>query len=79
MSITLYELEDCPYCIDVADKLRELDVEYESEWVEALHSRRNEVKRLSGQRLVPVLVDEERGVTMPESANIVEYLEKNYA
>ena len=79
MSITLYELEGCPYCIKVADRLQELDVDYESVWVEGLHSKRNEVKRISGQREVPVLVDEETGVTMPESDNIIDYLDTTYA
>jgi len=37
------------------------------------------VKRISGQRGVPVLIDEERGVTMSESANIVEYVERSLA
>lgn len=79
MTITLYELEGCPWCIKVADRLQELDVEYDTVWVDRLHSERNEVKRVSGQRQVPVLVDEERGVTMPESANIIEYLDATYA
>jgi glutaredoxin len=79
MAITLYQLEGCPYCELVADELDEQDVEYESVWVEGLHSKRNEVKRVSGQRAVPVLVDEERGVTMAESENILEYVEQTLA
>ncbi|WP_440990600.1 glutaredoxin family protein [Haloarchaeobius baliensis] len=79
MSLTLYQLEGCPWCETVADKLDELGLEYESIWVEALHSERDEVKRVSGQRAVPVLVDSAHGVTMNESANIVEYLETTYA
>jgi glutaredoxin len=79
MSITLYELEGCPYCITVAEALQEADVDYDTEWVEGLHSKRNEVKRVSGQRAVPVLVDEERGVTMAESENILEYVERTLA
>jgi len=78
MSITLYELDGCPYCETVADRLDELDVDYESVWVESLHSERDEVKRVSGQRAVPVLVDENRGVTMAESERILEYLERSY-
>lgn len=78
MSITLYELDGCPWCEKVADTLAELGVEYESVWVEGLHSKRNEVKRVSGQRLVPVIVDEETGVTMAESANIIDYLKTTY-
>ncbi len=79
MSITLYQLDGCPYCEKVADRLDELGIEYETEWVEAMHSQRNEVKQVSGQRGVPVIVDESTGVTMAESANILEYIETSYA
>jgi len=79
MSLTLYQLDGCPYCERVADRLDELDVEYETEWVEALHSKRDEVKRVSGQRGVPVLIDEDRGVTMAESERILEYIETSLA
>ena len=77
--VTLYELDGCPYCEAVADRLEELDIEYESVWVDALHSERDEVKRVSGQRQVPVLVDGEYGVTMAESERILDYLETTYA
>lgn len=77
--VTLYRLEGCPYCEFVVDRLEELAVDYESVWVEGLHSRRNEVKRLSGQRQVPVVVDDERGVTMAESEHILDYLDSTYA
>ncbi|QIB75272.1 glutaredoxin [Halogeometricum borinquense] len=79
MSITVYALDGCPYCEKVHDALEEHGVEYETEWVEALHSERNEVKRVSGQRSVPVLVDDERGITMGESDNIVQYIERTLA
>ena len=78
MSITLYQLDGCPYCEKVADRLDELGIEYETIWTEALHSKRNEVKRVSGQRGVPVLVDDEHGVTMPESDRILEFAERSY-
>ena len=79
MGRTLYQLDGCPYCEKVADRLDELDVEYETKWVEALHSKRDEVKRVSGQRGVPVLVDEDHGVTMAESERILEFAEQTYA
>jgi len=78
MSKTLYRLDGCPFCEKVADRLDELGVEYESVWVEALHSQRNEVKEVSGQRGVPVLIDEEYGVTMAESDRILEFVEESY-
>jgi glutaredoxin len=79
MALTLYALDGCPWCEKVHDSLKEHAIDYETAWVEGLHSKRNEVKRVSGQRGVPVLVDEERGVTMSESANIVEYVERTLA
>jgi len=75
MSITLYQLDGCPFCEKVADALDDHGLDYETIWVEAPHSERNEVKRVSGQRGVPVIVDEGRGVTMAESDNILEYVE----
>jgi len=79
MSITLYSLDGCPYCEKVEAALETNGVEYSTRWVEALHSGRNEVKRVSGQRAVPVLVDETRGVTMAESENILQYVERTLA
>ncbi len=79
MSVTLYRLEGCPYCERVVDRLDELGVEYHSVWVEAMHSLRNHVKDVSGQRQVPVLIDEEYGITMAESARILEFVDKTYA
>ncbi|MFA9518683.1 glutaredoxin family protein [Halopenitus sp. H-Gu1] len=76
MAITLYALEGCPWCDAVQEALEAVDVEYAIEWVDPLHSDRDAVKRVSGQRAVPVLVDDERGVTMAESANIETYVER---
>jgi glutathione S-transferase len=75
---TLYQLEGCPYCERVVDRLDALGLDFESVWVEGLHSRRTEVRRVSGQRSVPVLVDDERGVTMAESERIMTYLDRTY-
>ncbi len=76
--ITLYRLQACPFCERVVRVLKELDIPYRSRFVEARHSRRNAVKRLTGSRTVPALVDERTGVTMSESGNIVEYIETTY-
>jgi glutaredoxin len=78
MSRTLYRLEGCPFCELVVDELEKLDLDYESVWVEGRHSNRNEVREVSGQRVVPVLIDENYGVTMAESERIIEFLETSY-
>ena len=78
-NLILYELEGCPYCAKVISKLDELGLEYESRMVPRAHSQRTEVEAVSGQTGVPVLVDEEHGVEgMPESDDIVAYLERTY-
>lgn len=76
--ITVYRLQACPFCERVVRKLDEYDLDYQSRFVEPMHSDRNVVKRLSGSRTVPVIVDENTGVTLSESANIVEYLDTTY-
>ena len=76
--ITLYRLQACPFCERVVRVLDEYDLDYRSRFVEPMHSDRNVVQRLSGKRTVPAIVDESTGVTMSESANIVEYLERTY-
>ncbi|MCX2817884.1 MAG: glutathione S-transferase [Methanobacteriota archaeon] len=74
----LYRLQACPFCERVVRVLDEHGVDYESRFVEPLHSERDAVRRVSGSRTVPVLVDPETGATLTESENIVEYVEKYY-
>ena len=76
--ITLYRLHGCPYCERVVDRLDRYDLDYRSVFVDPMHSERDVVKRASGGRSVPVIVDETTGVSMPESGHIVEYLDRTY-
>lgn len=77
--LVLYELQGCPYCAMVREKLAELELEYESRTVPRVHHERTEVQERSGQTGVPVLVDETNGVEgMSESTRIIEYLEETY-
>lgn len=78
-NLELYELSGCPYCTKVTKKIDELGLDYESHEVPSSHSKRTEVKEISGQTGVPVLVDHDNGIDgMPESSDIVEYLEETY-
>lgn len=77
-AITLYRLQACPFCERVVRKLDEYGLDYDSRFVEPMHSDRDVVKRESGVRTVPVIVDENTGLTTAESANIVEYLDATY-
>ncbi|WP_302082190.1 glutathione S-transferase N-terminal domain-containing protein [Salinibaculum rarum] len=77
-AMTLYRLQACPFCERVVRLLEAYDLDYQSRFIEPMHSERNAVKRLSGKRTVPALVDDNTGVTLTESANIVSYLETTY-
>ena len=77
-SMTLYRLQACPFCERVVRVLEEYGLEYDSRFVEPMHSARDAVKRLTGKRTVPALVDDTTGVTLTESATIVSYLETTY-
>jgi len=78
LTVTIYRHVGCPYCERVVRRARDLGVEYRSRFVVPTHSDRDVVKRVAGTRAVPVLVDDATGVTMAESANLVEYLERTY-
>lgn len=72
---TLYRLQACPFCERVVRTLADLDLEYDSRFVLPRHSECDAGKREAGDRTVPVLVDEQTGVTMAESGHIVDCLE----
>ncbi|MFB6167841.1 MAG: glutathione S-transferase N-terminal domain-containing protein [Haloferacaceae archaeon] len=76
--IVLYRLQACPFCERVVRVLDDLGLDYRSRFVEPMHAERDVVKRLTGKRTVPAVVDERTGVTMSESANIVDYLRATY-
>jgi glutathione S-transferase len=77
--LELYRLAGCPYCAKVERKLDELELEYEAHNVNPFRFLRSEVKDVSGQSGVPVLVDSAHGVEgMTESDEIVSYLERTY-
>jgi len=74
VALKLYHLEDCPFCEKVRLSLKRMALEFEGVLVRP--NDRAEVERISGQKLVPVLYDEE-GV-MPDSTRILRYLVARY-
>ena len=72
----LYNAEWCYYCKRVRDKLDALGLEYELIEVPVFHSMRKEVKEVSGQTSVPVLVDGD--VVLDDDDAIIPYLEEHY-
>ncbi len=72
----LYNLNACPYCIMVRDKLKELNLEYETINVPPSHRDRHEVFKVSGQYFVPVLVDDT--TILDDEEKILPYLDEKY-
>ena len=79
MNLTLYALEGCPDCESVMASLEVIDASYSVRWVDARFSSRDAVKRVSGQRSVPVLVDEASGAVLATQSGIEAYIERTVA
>ncbi len=75
--IKLYNLEHCPYCRRVREKLSELNLEYEKIDVPREKSERQEVIAVSGQPSVPVLVDGDV-IIADDDDKAIAYLEGKY-
>jgi glutathione S-transferase len=74
--LTLYNNEFCMECRVVREKLAELQLSYYCINVNPIKTNRHNVFKLTGQYLVPVLVDGEKLLTA--SDNILEYLVIHY-
>jgi glutathione S-transferase len=72
----LYQFENCPYCQRARLALEAKGIEYEKVEVPTDRDDRTELFELSGQYLVPVLVDGDRVVS--DSTAIVAYLNEKY-
>jgi len=72
----LYQLESCPFCQLVRNKLEELGLKYTKINVPRPKEEREEVFRLSGQRSVPVLKDGDKVIS--DSEAIIAYLDETY-
>ncbi len=75
--LTLYVKTGCPYCEKVFATARELGISFDEKNI-ADDAVAAELVARGGKRMVPYLVDEERGVEMYESADIDAYLRERY-
>lgn len=76
--LEVYQFETCPFCGKVRQKMTELGLDFVSRHVEPKGDRKR-VEDVSGQTGVPVLVDPNTDKVIPESDDILEYLEENYS
>jgi glutathione S-transferase len=74
--MVLYQAEWCPYCARVRKKLTDLLLDYKTVNVPHSHAQRDEVKEVSGQTSIPVLVD--GTVILDDDDDIIPYLDKTY-
>lgn len=75
--LILYNLESCPECRSIREKLAELELTYICVNVNSAKAKREQVYQLTRQRSVPVLVDGDKVLTSAD--NILEYLVETYA
>ena len=74
--LKLYDLDGCPYCKMVRDHLFDLGLDYEKVPTPSIRRERHEVFKVSGQYLVPVLVDGDE--VIEDEVKIIRYLNKKY-
>ncbi|MGH3071138.1 MAG: glutaredoxin family protein [Gaiellaceae bacterium] len=76
--LTLYQAEWCPYSHRVRQRLTELMVPFVARPVEPDPDDRDELRRVSGDDAIPVLVTES-GQAIADADRIIEWLDANYA
>lgn len=77
--LELYQYEQCPFCRTVRTKLTELGLDYICR--NAPPGRRDKDKpliALSGDSVVPYLVDPDNGVYLKGDEKIIKYLDETY-
>ena len=80
-NMILYQFEGCPYCTMVREKLSEIGdriggLGLKIVYVPYDRAHRKDVIKVSGQPLVPVLVDGK--TVLDDEEKIIPYLEKNF-
>lgn len=78
-TLKLYDMEASPYCRLVREVLTELDLDVLILPCPIGGTRyRPEAEKIGGKQLFPLLVDDNTGTLLYESATIIEYLAKTY-
>jgi len=77
--LELYQFEECPYSTQVRLKMSEWEIDYILRNVSNLKSKRQRLKKISGQNGVPALIDSLRNVVIAgDEKRIIAYLRKHY-
>lgn len=77
--LVLYDMENCPYCRIAREAFTELDLDVEIRPCgKGNEASREKLKALGGKVMVPYLIDDNTGVSLYESNDIVNYLYQEY-
>lgn len=75
---TLYYRPTCAYCQDVLGAAEKIGLELKLLNINSNPAIADELVARGGKRQVPYLVDENNGIEMYESTDIIEHLKKHY-
>lgn len=75
--LILYYNPTCPFCQRVLQTAENLGVEFDLRDIIAEEKYAEELEAKGGERQVPFLIDEEKGVSMYESSDIIDYIREN--
>ena len=77
--LELYQFEECPHSTQVRLRMSEWEIDYIFRNVSKFKSKRQRVKKVSGQTGVPTLVDSSRNVVIAgDKRRINTYHRKHY-
>ena len=77
--LILYVKTGCPYSARVRDAARTMGVMLEERNILQSEAAEKELLHKGGERKTPYLLDEEKGIGMYESEDIVRYLRETYS
>ena len=77
--LTLYLKTGCPFCAKVLEFVAREGIDITEKNISEGDAIAEELIARGGKRQVPYLIDDERGVAMYESGDIIEYLSEFYA
>ena len=77
--LELYQIEDDLHCRNVRQVLSDWEIDYIARSVPKVTEKRTQLMRISGQAMVPTLVDSAREVTIAgDEQKILDYLKQYY-
>jgi len=76
--LTLFYKPTCPFCHRVLGEAEDMGITMNLKDVSVDTVALDELMEKGGKKMVPYLADDERGVSMYESADIIAYLAEHY-